>query len=58
MPPAEKRIRLAMLLKDQNKWQGVFFGLFHYSIIEREMHWTYEDDVEFFIACAIRELAK
>gem|GEM_PF-5677185 len=47
-----------MLLKDQNKWQGVFFGLFHYSIIEREMHWTYEDDVEFFIACAIRELAK
>jgi hypothetical protein len=56
MKNPEKITRLSWLLNDEHKWQGVFFGLFHYSIVEREKYWSYNDDVEFFIACLIKQL--
>lgn len=41
-----------------NKWRAVFHGIFHFSIVEREKYWSYDDDVEFEIACYLKSLCQ
>lgn len=56
MDRPEKLYAMFALLEDKDKWQGVFFGMFHYSIAERQQYWTHQDDVEFYIANLIKNL--
>jgi hypothetical protein len=43
-------------LIDVHKWHAVWDGCFSYSIIERAKYWTYEDDIDFWIACEIKKI--
>ena len=52
----ELKIKRLTKLIDLYKWGGVLHGIFHYSIIEREKYWSYDDDVEFQIACELKRL--
>jgi hypothetical protein len=43
-------------LIDCNRWRGAFYGMFQYSLKEMDEYWTYDDVVDFEIACDIKKL--